>query len=134
MLKTNIPTQTVQFRVQDVTFCRQDGTLIPNLAPLHDLLHTNSLTLWMDNQKNGQRGATIHHTACPCWFCPVKALSQRVSAIVSRGCPVTTPLSLVSPGVHLTAAHITTLIQQAAANTNLATQGYDLQRVSTHSL
>ncbi len=64
----------------------------------------------------------------------MKALSRRVSSIVSQGCPVTTPLSLVSPGVHITAPHITTLITQAATNTNLVAQGYDLKRVSTHSL
>jgi hypothetical protein len=75
MPKKNIRTQTVQFRVQDVTFCREDGTVIPNSAPIHELSRAASVTLWMDNQKNGQRGATIHHTACPGWFCPVKALS-----------------------------------------------------------
>jgi hypothetical protein len=111
---------------------REDGTVIPNSAPLRDLSRANSVTLWMDNQKNGQRGATIYHTACPGWFCPVKALSRLVSSIVSQGCPVTMPLSLVSPGVHVTAAHITTLIRQAATDTKLVAQGYDLKRVSTH--
>jgi hypothetical protein len=36
--------------------------------------------------------------------------------------------------VHVTAAHITTLITQAATDTNLVAQGYDLKQVSTHSL
>jgi hypothetical protein len=36
--------------------------------------------------------------------------------------------------VHVTAAHITTLITQAATDTSLVGQGYDLKGVSTHSL
>jgi hypothetical protein len=36
--------------------------------------------------------------------------------------------------VHVTAAHITTLITHAATDTNLVAQGYNLKRVSTHSL
>jgi hypothetical protein len=127
-------TRTVQFRVQDVTFRQPDGTVIPNTAPLPEMLSAASVTLWLDNQKNGQRGATIHHTACPSWFCPVKALARRVQAIVSQGCPDTAPLSYVSPGVHVLAADITALVHEAARATNLVAQGYDLRRVSTHSL
>eukprot|EP00978_Attheya_sp_CCMP212_P013959 scaffold35295_cov60-Attheya_sp.AAC.6 len=33
-----------------------------------------SVTLWLDNQKNGQRGATLYHTAVPGRFCPVKGV------------------------------------------------------------
>jgi hypothetical protein len=43
-------------------------------------------------------------------------------------------LSYVSPGVHVLAANITALIHDAARVTNLIAQGYDLRRVSTHSL
>jgi hypothetical protein len=32
------------------------------------------------------------------------------------------------------AAHITALVHQAARDTNLITQGYDLNRIGTHSL
>jgi hypothetical protein len=88
----------------------------------------------MDNQKNGQRSATIHHTACPGWFCPVKALPRRVTSIIAQGCPSTTPLSFVSPGAHVVANNVATLVQYATTDTNLVAQGYDLKRVSTHSL
>jgi integrase len=47
---------------------------------------------------------------------------------------VTTPLSFVSPTLHVAAPNITALLHQAARDINLAAQGYDLQRVSTHSL
>jgi hypothetical protein len=49
------PTRTVPFRVQDVTFRRQDGTVIPNTAPLAQLRVAHSVTLFLENQKNGER-------------------------------------------------------------------------------
>ncbi len=104
------------------------------MAPLHILARADSVTLWLDNQKNGQRGATIHHTACGTWFCPIQALARRVASILTQGCAPTTPLSFVSPGSHVTASNITALVHQAANDTNLVAQGYDLKRVSTHSL
>jgi hypothetical protein len=134
MPKRTVQTRTIQFRLQDVTFRRADGFVIPHRSPPADLGNADSVTLWMDNQKNGQRGATIHHTACPGWFCPVKALARRVHNIIAHGVPTTTPLSFVSPGLHVVASNITALVHQAALETNLVAQGYDLKRVSTHSL
>jgi hypothetical protein len=134
MTSKEVRTRTVQFRVQDVKFQTAAGFAIPNTTPVAQLLQAESVTLWLDNQKNGQRGATIHHTACGSWFCPVQALARRVSHILLQGCPVSTPLSFVSPGVHVVASNVTSLIQHAAIETNLVAQGYDLKRVSTHSL
>jgi hypothetical protein len=134
MPRRTVQTRTVQFRVQDTTFRQADGLVLPNTSPLDVLLQADSVTLWMDNQKNGQRGATIHHTACPGWFCPVKALARRVCNIISQGRPDTTPLSFVHTGLHVLASHITALVHRAAIETNLVAQGYDLKRVSTHSL
>jgi hypothetical protein len=124
----------VQFRVHDATFRQANGLVIPTTSPLDVLLQADSVTLWMDNQKNGQRGATIHHTACPGGFCPVKALARRVQSVLAQGRPDTTPLSFVRAGLHVVASNITALIHQAALETNLVAQGYDLKRVSTHSL
>lgn len=78
----------------------------------------------------------IHHsTACPGWFCPFKALAPHVNSIVPQGCPITTPLSFVRPGIHIVASNVTNLVHQAVRNTKIVTQqGYDLQHVSTHSL
>jgi hypothetical protein len=133
MPKANVRTRTVQFRLQDVTF-RHNGLVLPNTSPLAQLLTADSVTLYMDNQKNGQRGATIHHTSCPGWFCPVKALARRVNSICIQDCPPSTPLSFVQPRCHVVAAHITALVKQAALDTNLVAQGYDLCRIGTHSL
>ncbi len=133
MPKRNVQTRTVRFGVQDVTF-RKDGIVLPNDTPLHPLQQADSVTLYLDNQKNGQRGATLHHTACPTWFCPVKALARRVASIMTFNVPQTTPLSLVSPGVHVLASNVTFLIHKAAIDTNLVQQGYTLRRIGTHSL
>jgi len=127
-------TRTVQSRVQDVTFRRYDGTVIPNSAPVAQLLQAASSTLWMDNQKNGQRGATILHTAVTSWFCPVKALARRVSKVIGAGGRPETPLSYVRPGVHIFPKDITTLVKFAAAETNFVEKGYALDRIGTHSL
>jgi hypothetical protein len=133
MPRRNVRTRTVQFRVQDVIF-RRNGIVLPNSTPLPDLLTADSVTLHLDNQKNGQRGATIHHTACPTSFCPVKALARRVYSIVSQRSDPATPLSYVSPGVHVLSNNIIALVRHAALETNLVAQGYDLKRVGSHSL
>ena len=64
MPNRNVRMRTIlQFRVQDVTFRRANGTIIPRSSPIAELLQAASATLWLDNQKNGQRGATIYHEA-----------------------------------------------------------------------
>jgi hypothetical protein len=111
-----------------------NGVVLPNTTPLNQLLQADSVTLYLDKQKNGQRGATIHHTACPSWFCPVKALARRVASIMAHGVLQATPLSFVSPGLHVVASNVTTLIHLAARDTHLIAQGYVLRRIGTHSL
>jgi hypothetical protein len=88
--RRNIHAQTVQFQVQDVTFCK-NRLVVPNTALSHLLAQAGSIMLYLDNQKNGQHGAMIHHTACPSWFCPVKALAWWVSSIMTYGVPPTLP-------------------------------------------
>jgi hypothetical protein len=121
------PTRTVPFRVQDVTFRRHDGTVIPNTAPLAQLSVAHSVTLFLENQKNGERGATILHTACLSWFCPVQALARRIASIMAFNVAPSTPLSFVSPGVYVIAKNATDLVKRAAHTTNLVAQGYDLK-------
>jgi len=129
----NRRTRTVQFRCQDVHFWK-NRTLISHDGTLEQLLEADSVTMYLDNQKNGDRGATIHHTCVPGWFCPVKALSRRVFSIRSRGMPPATPLSYVSPGTHVVANHIVRAVRAAARQTGLTQHGYDLKRVGAHSL
>jgi hypothetical protein len=103
-------------------------------VPCAILSNAASVTLYLDNQNNGQRGATIHHEATGQWFCPVRALARRVSDILTHGCPPQTPLSYISPGKHVTSSDIVALTRHAARITNLQAQGYDLTHVGSHSL
>ncbi len=54
--------------------------------------------------------------------------------MMAGGMAPPTALRRVSPGVRVVATNITDLVHQAAIDTNLVAQGYDLKRVSTHSL
>jgi hypothetical protein len=126
-------TRTVQFRIQDVRLWYR-GALLDNTAPRATLMTADAVTLYLENQKNGQKGATIHHTAVDGWFCPVKALARRVSDLTSQGVGLDTPLSCVSPGTHIVSHHIVTTVREAARLTGLTDHGYDLKRIGAHSL
>jgi hypothetical protein len=126
-------TRTVQFRLKDVRLWRQ-GALLNNFAPRAELMTADAVTLYLENQKNGHKGATIHHTAVTGWFCPVKALVRRVSDIAAQGLGNDTPLSCISPGRHVTSPYIVSTVREAARLTHLTTHGYDLKRIGAHSL
>jgi hypothetical protein len=86
MMRLNVQTWTIQFWVRDVTF-RCGGLVLPSTAPLHQLEQAKSVTLYLDNQKTGDRSATIYHMTCPTWFCPVKSLAWHVASIMTQhGC------------------------------------------------
>jgi hypothetical protein len=92
------------------------------------------VTLYLENQKNGHKGATIHHTAVVGWFCPVKALVCRVADIAKQGLGLDTPLSCVSPGIDVASQHIVKTVGETARIINLADHGYELTRIGAHSL
>jgi hypothetical protein len=92
------------------------------------------VTLYSENQKNGNKGATIHHMAVADWFCPVQALALRVADIAKQGMGLDTPLSFASPGVHIASKQIGATVRDATHLTNLTAHGYDLDRVGAHSL
>ncbi len=74
--------QTVQFRLQDVTFFKPDhnGKLrqLPRGAQHSDIMTAHSATLKLKNQKNGWKGVCIHqeHNGDQ-YHCPVRALGHR---------------------------------------------------------
>jgi hypothetical protein len=128
-------TRTVQFCfcVKDVRLW-QHGWLLKNYAPRAELMGADAVTLFLENQKNGHKGATIHHTAVDGWFCPVKALVCRVANIASQGLGSDTPLSCASPGIHVASQHIVKVVREAARLTGLTDHGYVLKRIGAHSL
>ena len=91
----------------------------------------------VDNQKNGQRGDTVHQEASGSDFCPVRSsIAALVSAIMAQGMPVTTPLSYVQPGINVQPpmSPILLAVRRGARLANLEASGYALTRVGAHSL
>jgi hypothetical protein len=127
-------TRTVQFRRQDVRFFK-DGHILPHSSSLATLRDADAVRLYLDNQKNGQRGATMHHTALPSLFCPVKALANRVHHLFQMA-PANPeiPISFVGLGSHVTSSHITLAVRESVVLSGLLNSGYSPSRVSAHSL
>jgi hypothetical protein len=127
-------TRTVQFRRQDVRFFKE-GTILPHSSPIATLRAADAVRLYIDNQKNGQRGATMHHTALPSPFCPVKALANRVHHLFQRAPEhPELPISFVGLGSHVTSSHITLAVRESVVLSGLLNSGYSPSRVSAHSL
>ena len=113
MLTENRRTRTVQFRCQNVRLWRL-GQLLDHTTPLEHLLQADGVTLHIDNQENGQREQTVHHSAVNAWFCPVKACAQRVHEIRSAGLPPDTPLIFLGNNTHVVATDILNAVRMAA--------------------
>jgi integrase len=64
----------------------------------------------------------------------VKALSRRVSDLTSQGFGLDTPLSCVSPGIHVVSRNVVDTVREAARLTGLTDRGYDIKRIGAHSL
>ena len=131
-------TRTQRFRVQDVFFRRADHSLIPNTAPLSELLTATHATLQISNQKNGRRGQCIHHHCTGVATSPVKALAHRVAHIMQHTTNPATALStyydLNQQPQQITAAHINAKIKELVSQLGLARFGYNRSNVSSHSL
>jgi hypothetical protein len=132
-------TRTVQFRRNDVTFWRELPTgqtyRLASDAPLESLLAATSVTLRVSNQKNGVRDATLTHETVPGGFCPVKATARRYAAS-RRACPnnAFAMLCQYAPTKVVTAKHITQVLQRPAFRTTIWMEGFELDRIGTHSI
>ena len=135
--------QTVQFRVQDVTFFRKDqsGTLrqLSRFAPYEDILTADSATLKLDNQKNGWKGVCIHQecNGDP-YHCPVRALGRRITHLRQNTPDASTYLSaFFTEGARfdVTDNDIRLSLKQAACALHYPEQkGIPINRIDTHSL
>jgi hypothetical protein len=137
---TNRRTRTTQIRRKDLQFWKRQPTgLITRMSPmtpLAELLTADSVTITLDNQKNGQRDATLHHEALTTNpLCPVRACARRFAQI--RTCDPLNPraiLSLYAPTKHVSARQMAAGIQRGAVRSMIWIQGYDLRRIGPHSL
>jgi hypothetical protein len=135
--------QTVQFRIQDVTFFRKDhnGTLrqLSRFAPFADIMTADSATLKLDNQKNGWKGVCIHQecNGDP-RHCPVRALGRRIIHIRTNTSDSSTYLSaffVAGARFDVTDNDICLSLKQAARALHYPEQkGIPIDRVDTHSL
>jgi hypothetical protein len=135
--------QTVQFKVEDVTFFKTDkhGTLrcLPRNAPVSLIMTAESATLKLDNQKNGWKGVCVHQEANGEAFnCPVKALARRVSHIRDNGGDQKALLSAFfceGTRYDVTGDDISKGLKMAATLLNYpSTRGIPIERIDTHSL
>ena len=132
----NTPKQTTPLRLQDVTFW--NGVVaLPRTATHDQRLAASAVTISLDNQKNGNRGDTLHHTRTgDPHFCPVIALANAIRPIASA--PLHTPIGTTYAAngqpLRITAAQIRSLIRHGAALDNLEAKGYHPSRIGSHSL
>ena len=130
------PTRTVQLRKGDVRLW-QTGEAMNLEAPWAELNTADAVTIKLENQKNGQRGTTLHHheSGHPI-MCPVRAMVRLVYGL--QGLPPTSAL-----GTHrmtdgslrqVQSSQMRAAVRLAAELDGLESRGYDLNRVGNHSL
>lgn len=137
----NSAKQTVQFKIEDVTFFkRYNGRLqqLPRNASTADIMSAHSATLKLDNQKNGWKGVCIHqeHNG-EALACPIRALGRRYLHIRSHTSDPSTFLSsYFSQEGHydVTDRNISAALKMAALVLAYPSRGFPIDRIDTHSL
>ncbi len=131
-------TRTVQFRVKDVGFFADDTGIDSSTVLLDLLLQASSVTLRIENQKNGKMGDAIHHEAVKnVTNGPTQALARRVHHILSNG---GSKESLIcdyyddDKWSSVTSKDMITRIRSAAKALQLNKKGIDPDMVGAHSL
>jgi hypothetical protein len=95
-----------------------DGTAILNTAPLPVLPTASLVTLFLDNEKNGQTG--YHHPAYYEYMVMVlPSTGTHVASVMAFKVPLSAPMSFLLPDSHVSVIHINALIRQATVTTNL---------------
>ena len=135
--------QTVQFRLQDVTFFKKDkkGVLrqLPRDSAEEVLLSADAVTLKLENQKNGWKGVCISHHSNGQEFCdPVKAVARRYCHIKKHTTVDTTFLSAYfeeGERFDVRDSDMRAGLKAAAAALDYeGTRGIPVDKVDTHSL
>ena len=135
--------QTVQFKMEDVTFFDESEsgkiTKLPWSASDEEIMAAASATLKLDNQKNGWKGVCVHHEANgDTFFCPVRALGRRYCSIRRHTSDRKTMMSAywINGERHdLRDEDVRAALKKAAADLNYAHErGIPVERIDTHSL
>ncbi len=135
--------QTVQFRLQDVTFFKRDtaGRLrqLSRSASNIEIMLADSATLKLDNQKNGWKGVCVHqeHNG-DSNHCPVRALGRRFVHIRQHTQDTSTFLSAFfvnTARFDVTDRDIRFGLKRAADHLQYPSlKGIPIARIDTHSL
>jgi hypothetical protein len=128
--------RTIPLRKKDIRLWRA-GTILPNDSPLDVLISADSVTICLENQKNGHKNALLHHTSSNDTSVDlVKSAAILIHAI--RNLPETTPIGSFIDDLariqRITADEICSAIQIGAIQSNLAAHGYSMSRISSHSI
>jgi hypothetical protein len=135
--------QTVQFKLEDVTFFKTDknGILrcLPRNAPHSLIMTAESAMLKLDNQKNGWKGVCVHQEANGEAFnCLVKALARLVIHIrENEGDHKALLSAFYLDGVryHVTGDKVSKGLKMAAMLLHYpSSRGIPVKRINTHSL
>lgn len=106
-------------------------------APLDTLLRADGATIKIDNQKNGVRGATLHHhSSGDPSTCPVRAAAILLDRVrgMARDTPIGTFRDPAGNLRQITAKDIRAALKLAASETGLQARGFALDRIGSHSL
>jgi hypothetical protein len=131
---------TVPLRKKDLRAWTTDGTatekLLSNDASLGDLHQMDGITIDIENQKNGKKGASLHQErASDPTFSPTYSAALILHAM--RGMPEDTPIgSFWEAGARaqVTDDDLRTIVRQGAVGDNLESHGFSLDRIGTISL
>jgi hypothetical protein len=128
--------RTIPLRDCDIRLWYQ-GKIIPHSAGLQALLQANSATISIAHTKNGTKGAVVHHDAIGGLICPVVALAHCVANIQQANsitCQLNAVYSASGQRSQVSDRDIGIAVRWGATCDCLLTQGYTLNRISSHSL
>jgi hypothetical protein len=127
--------RTIALRDCDMRLWK-DGNLLPHLARLGALLMADSAMICIVHTKNGTKGAVVHHNAIGCPICLVAALARRIANIQqgSNKTHICWVYHASGASSRVTDQDIGMGVRWGAAFNCLLTQGYTLNRISSHSL
>ena len=128
------PRRTQPLRKGDVKLWHGKTPL--DLDRPHTWAEADGVTICLENQKNGHKGETLHHSTIPgTRACPVQAAKELLAHLA--GMPQSTPLGTYRDAAgtsRVSASQALAAVRHAAAATNLPAQGHQPTRTGTHSL
>jgi hypothetical protein len=127
---------TVPLRKKDILLWHRKK-LIPLDSPLELLRRADAATICVANSKNGHKDQTVHHTKTDrAEADPVVAMVHLVYAMRHMGpdTPIGTYRTRNNQTAQVQATAIRTAIRVGALGDGLASAGYDLNQLGSHSL